>query len=40
MEITGKIKFIDETKTYGNNGFQKRELIITTNDDYPQPICI
>ena len=40
MEITGKIKFIDETKTYGNNGFQKRELIITTDDDYPQPICI
>ena len=40
MEITGKIKFIDETKTYGNNGFQKRELIITTNDDYPQPISI
>ena len=40
MEITGKIKFIDETKTYGNNGFQKRELIVTTNDDYPQPICI
>ena len=35
MEITGKIKFIDETKTYGNNGFQKRELIITTDDDYP-----
>ena len=40
MKITGKIKFIDETKTYGNNGFQKRELIVTTNDDYPQPICI
>lgn len=40
MEITGKIKFIDETKTYGNNGFQKRELIITTDDDYPQTICI
>ncbi len=32
MEITGKIKMIDETKTYGNNGFRKREVVITTEE--------
>ena len=40
MEITGKIKQIDETKEYGSNGFQKRELVITTEEQYPQHILI
>lgn len=40
MEITGKIKFIDETKTYGNKGFKKRELVLTTEDEYPQHILL
>ena len=40
MEIQGKIKMIDETKTYGNNGFRKRELVITTEEQYPQHILI
>ncbi|WP_310991422.1 DUF3127 domain-containing protein [Aequorivita marina] len=40
MELQGKIKLIDETKTYGNNGFRKRELVITTEEQYPQPIMI
>ena len=40
MELEGKIKLIDETKTYGNNGFRKRELIITTEEQYPQHILI
>ena len=31
---------IDETKTYGNNGFRKRELVITTEEQYPQHILI
>ena len=26
MEISGKIKWLDETKTYGNNGFRKEKL--------------
>ena len=30
MEISGKIKWLDETKTYGNNGFRKREVVVTT----------
>ena len=40
MEITGKIKQIDETKEYGSNGFQKRELVLTTEEQYPQHILI
>lgn len=40
MEIAGKIKWLDETKTYGNNGFRKREVVITTEEQYPQQILI
>jgi len=40
MELQGKIKMIDETKTYGNNGFRKREMVITTEEQYPQDIMI
>lgn len=40
MELQGKIKMIDETKVYGNNGFRKREMVITTEEQYPQHIMI
>ncbi len=40
MEVIGKIKKIDETKTFGSNGFRKREMVITTNEQYPQMILI
>jgi hypothetical protein len=40
MEIQGKIKMIDETKTYGSNGFRKREVVITTEEQYPQHLMI
>ena len=40
MEVSGKIKWLDETKTYGNNGFRKRELVITTEEQYPQHILV
>ena len=40
MEVTGKIKKIDETKTFGNNGFRKREMILTTDEQYPQMLLI
>jgi len=40
MEVQGKIKKIDETKTYGNNGFRKREVVITTEEQYPQHILV
>ena len=40
MEVQGKIKLIDETKTYGTNGFRKREMVITTEEQYPQHLMI
>ena len=40
MEVQGKIKMIDDTKTYGNNGFRKREMVVTTEEQYPQQIMI
>jgi len=40
MEVIGKIKKIDETKTYGSNGFRKRELVLTTDEQYPQFLLI
>jgi len=40
MEVAGKIKKIDETKTFGSNGFRKREMVVTTDEQYPQMIMI
>ena len=40
MEILGKIKWIDETKTYGTDGGRKREAVVTTEEQYPQHILI
>ena len=40
MQIKGKIIFIDETKTYGNKGFKKRELAVETKEEYPQKILV
>ena len=40
MNISGIIKLINETKEYGANGFKKRELVITTQEQYPQNILV
>ena len=40
MEIQGKVKLIGETQTFGANGFRKRELVITTEEQYPQHIMV
>lgn len=40
MEVSGRIKMIDETKSFGGNGFRKRELVVTTDEQYPQHIMI
>jgi hypothetical protein len=40
MEITGKITKIKEAQTFGASGFRKRELLITTNEQYPQPLMV
>tara|TARA_R110000803_G_scaffold201175_1_gene265868 strand:+ start:1622 stop:1972 length:351 start_codon:yes stop_codon:yes gene_type:complete len=39
-EVKGKIKLIGETKEFGSNGFTKRNLVVTTDDQYPQHILI
>lgn len=40
MEVQGKIKLVGETQTFGNNGFRKREVVITTEEQYPQHIMV
>ena len=39
MEVSGKIKVLGETQTFGS-GFTKRQLVVTTEDQYPQDIAI
>ncbi|MCO4303920.1 DUF3127 domain-containing protein [Riemerella anatipestifer] len=39
MELQGTIKKIGETQTFPS-GFQKRELVLLTQEQYPQPINV
>jgi hypothetical protein len=40
MEVQGKITTIGKTQTFGEKGFRKRELVVTTEEQYPQPIVV
>lgn len=40
MEVLGKIKMIGETQSFGSNGFRKREVVVTTEEQYPQHIMV
>lgn len=40
MEVQGKIKLIGETQTFGSNGFRKREVVVITEEQYPQTIMV
>ncbi len=40
MEVQGKIKTIGDTQTFGTNGFRKREVVVVTEEQYPQFIMI
>lgn len=40
MELQGRIKLIGETQTFGTNGFRKREIVVTTEEQYPQHIMV
>lgn len=40
MEIQGIIKEIGQTKEFGLKGFKKRELVVTTDETYPQHLLI
>ncbi|MDQ0476776.1 DUF3127 domain-containing protein [Chryseobacterium gotjawalense] len=39
MELQGTVKKITEVQTFAS-GFQKREMVLTTEEQYPQPINI
>lgn len=40
MEVTGKIKMLDTTKEVGSAGFKKRDVVVTTDEQYPQHILV
>lgn len=40
MEVQGKVKMIGETQSFGSNGFRKREIVVTTDEQYPQHIMV
>ena len=40
MEVTGKIKMVDTTKEVGSSGFKKRDVVVTTDEQYPQHILV
>lgn len=40
MEVKGKVKVVGLEKTFGSNGFRKRELVVVTDEQYPQSIMI
>ena len=40
MELKGTIKVINDTQTFGERGFRKRELVLTTKEEYPQDVLI
>ncbi len=40
MEVQGRIKVIGETQSFGSNGFKKREIVVTTEEQYPQHIMV
>jgi hypothetical protein len=40
MEVVGRIKMIDITKEVGSAGFKKRDVVVTTDEQYPQAILV
>lgn len=40
MEVIGNIKLIGDVQTFGSAGFRKRELVVTTDEQYPQMIMV
>ena len=36
LKVDGLVKVIGETLTFGDKGFRKRELVVQTEDQYPQ----
>jgi hypothetical protein len=40
MEVIGRVKALEQTKEVGSSGFRKREIVLTTDEQYPQFISV
>jgi hypothetical protein len=40
MEVTGRVKMVEQTKEVGSSGFRKRDIVVTTDEQYPQFISV
>ena len=40
MEVIGRVKMVDTTKEVGSSGFKKRDIVVTTDEQYPQHISV
>jgi len=40
LEVEGKIKMIGTTTVVGSSNFQKRDIVVTTDETYPQHILV
>jgi len=38
--VKGRVRMVDSTKELGTNGFKKRDVVVTTEEQYPQHILI
>jgi len=40
ITVKGKVRMVDSIKEIGTNGFKKRDIVVTTEEQYPQHISI
>lgn len=40
MEVIGKIIVINDTESVGTNGFEKRLIVVETDEQYPQKVPV
>ena len=40
MEVKGKVKLVGAEESVGTSGFKKRNLVVTTEEQYPQMILV
>lgn len=40
MEVSGKVKVIGKVEKVGTSGFSKRNLVLTTDEKYPQDLSL
>jgi len=40
ITVKGRVRMVDSIKEIGTNGFKKRDIVVTTEEQYPQHISI